>query len=254
LGDWYYKATPTSAAVLIDAPTTANAFHLIPSGTNNRLIFKPAANVYGTFTIKAYAWDRSNEDVVPDKTYATTDNTTDTSPYSANSVTFSLTVGTVNDRPGLIGVRSNTRIRFTDINRNAFNNSGDLLATLIEQIRPVVKDDDPLDNFGIAIVSATATSVGTWQYSIRDVAGIPQWAPFPQLNVNMAIHLRPNNNTVTGEITRIRFVPRSLSSIQTMNYYIWDMSNSITNGTRTMVNLSSTAYSITTLPGLLRIS
>jgi hypothetical protein len=254
LGDWYYKPTPSSAAVLISGLSTSNAFHLIPNGINNRLLFKPAQNVYGTFTIKAYAWDRSNEDNVADKTYAATDNTTDTSPYSANSVTFSLTVGTVNDRPGLIGVSPTTRIRFTDINRNAFTNMGDILATVIEQIRPVVKDEDPLDNFGIAVSSASATSVGTWQYSIRDIAGIPQWTSFPSLNINMALHLRPNNNTLTGEITRIRFLPRSLASFQTMVYYVWDMSNGITNGTRTMVNLSSTAYSMSTLPGLLRIT
>ena len=263
LGDWYYKATSSSTPVLISGLSKSNAFHLIPSGSNNRILFKPAANVYGTFTINAYAWDRSNEDTVPDKTYAAVDNTTDTASYSANSVTFSLTVGPVNDRPGLIGVGSNTRIRFTDVNRNAFNNSGDLLATLIEQIRPVVKDNDPLDNFGIAVVSANNTSIGIWQYSIRDVAGIPQWTTFPPLNTNtgmmyfdntFALHLRPNNNTVTGEITRIRFVPRSLTSFQTINYYIWDMSNSILNGTRTIVNLSSTAYSMSTLPGLLRIS
>ena len=254
LGDWYYKATPSSAAVLIGDLSTSNAFHLIPNGTNNRLLFKPAQHVYGTFTIKAYAWDRSNEDDVADKTYAATDNTTDTSPYSANSATFSLTVGTVNDRPGLIGVSSTTRIRFTDINRNAFTNMGDKLATLIEQIRPVIKDEDPLDNFGIAVSSASATSVGTWQYSLYDMAGIPQWTSFPSLNINMVLHLRPNDNSVTGEVTRIRFIPRSLASFQNINYYIWDMSNSIANGTRTMVNLTSTAYSTKVLPGLLRIT
>jgi hypothetical protein len=83
-----------------------------------------------------------------------------------------------------------------------------------------------------------------FDYSILEIGGVPQWIPVTTTN----IHLRPNDNPLTGQVTRIRVRPiPTLPQSQTINVLVWDMTNGITNGSITPINNSTKSYSTQTV-------
>jgi len=235
-GSWYVRKTGGLAVELTDLSRN-RAYHVAGDNDGTTLFFKPAGDIYGTFTIKAFVWDRSNEDVVSVYSYADASNTSETSSYSVASVDLQVTVSPVNDQPELqpvstVGTRINYPvIQMTTIPRTISNsvNVGELLRTLLDQIRPVVIDKDPLDTFGIVITSSN----NYFDYSISEINGVPQWT-----TVRPFTHLRPTDTTRI----RLRPIP-TIPQTQILNILIWDMTNGIQNGTITTINNTTKSYS-----------
>jgi hypothetical protein len=246
-GSWYIRKGDGSLVALTGL-TRSNAYH-VAGNDGSQIFFSPADDIYGTFTIKALVWDRSNEEDVAVHSYADASNNTETSSYSVASLDLQLTVTPVNDQPSVqpANVIRNTiiypTVEMTTVSRtiSPMANMGDKLSTLLQRyITPYVIDKDPLDVFGIVIM----TRNNYFDYSILEIGGVPQWIPVTTTN----IHLRPNDNPLTGQVTRIRVRPiPTLPQSQTINVLVWDMTNGITNGSITPINNSTKSYSTQTV-------
>jgi hypothetical protein len=246
-GSWYIRKGDGSLVALTGL-TRSNAYH-VAGNDGSRIFFSPADDIYGTFTIKALVWDRSNEEDVAVHSYADASNNTETSSYSVASLDLQLTVIPVNDQPIVqpVNVIQNTiiypTVEMTTVSRtiSSMVNMGDKLSTLLQRyITPYVIDKDPLDVFGIVIMTRNTY----FDYSILEIGGVPQWMPVTTTN----IHLRPNDNPLTGQVTRIRVRPiPTLPQSQTINVLVWDMVNGVTNGSITPINNSTKSYSTQTV-------
>ena len=241
-GSWYIEMA-NGSRVQLTGLDISNAYHVRPD-SGVKLLYVPAPNIYGLFKIYAYVWDRSNEADVPAFTYEPASNTTEISPYSVNSLEIQLTVSPANDAPVVNPIIRPSApsylpfIRLPNIIRGTMNNMGSKLVDLISQISPYVIDGDPLDTFGIVLLTINTS----WQYSIRDINGIPQWIPLTTKNV----HLMPLDNSSTGQITRIRYTQFNIPITNSIAFYVWDMTNNIVNGNTTpFINNNTRSYSDT---------
>ncbi|MBL8792853.1 MAG: hypothetical protein JNM56_03015, partial [Planctomycetia bacterium] len=253
-GTWQFFNTATGTFVNLGSPSLAAA-RLLPA--NVRLRFVPAKNFNGTATVTLVAWDRTvgtlngvvnlNTLTESGKTAFSIDFTNPTT-VADSLKTLTLVINAVNDAPVLSASKALTKIP-----PNPATNNGDAVSafTTISDV-----DGDPK---GIAIIGATGTAQGQWQFS-ND--GGSTWINFPAGTISAS------NAVLLPPTARVRFVPNAnVTGTFTLTFRAWDgtqssqsVENPLTPGFAAIRNIAgfgtggATAFSTATKQSAVRVA
>ncbi len=175
---------------LNNVPVTLGQTIPVANLNANQLRYRPAVNGQGpnyasfTFQVQDNAAS-SNLDLTPNL--------------------FTFNVFNTNDAPTF----TRTNIATLVISEDTTNSTG----ILVSQIANVIRDVDPGALFGIAIVDAPATTLGTWQYALNGTT----WQSLTGSSTNAARLL------AADATTRIRFLPNAnATGPSTLRLHAWD--------------------------------
>lgn len=219
-GQWQFSRDGGTSWTMFGTPTEAAARLLL---RQDRVRFLPSSGSTGTASISYRAWDLTagTAGQTADATAAVSGGT---SAFSAKVETAVVSVLSGNRSPTLA---ANGTRPLDDV----LEDDASSIGTRVEKIvGSAMSDADQGTRPGIAVVGATGTSNGTWQYSVD--AG-SSWVPLEDATATRAILL--------GAGDRLRFVPRkdfNGPTAATITYRAWDQSS---GSPGQMVNLSAPA-------------
>jgi hypothetical protein len=241
-GSWQYSTNNGLSWQAFPTVTNTSVLVLTEIGNTNKIRFIPNANFNGTVTFGFYAWDTLTG------TPGNVVTTTGTQSFSTGIATGSLQVTAVHDAP----VLSSGSYFFPAI--ASINNAPMIVSTetILSAFTVSSADEILPQNMGLAIVSTSGSSIGTWSYS-RD--NKTTWSPMTSVSATQAIHLSRS----TTEF--VKFMPATTTSRGSISLEIciWDKSNSgsiVSNIGNASVSGGSSAYSAlsATLTGNIGVS
>ncbi len=180
-GEWYYSDNSGSTWSVITGP-----IRMKESELNKFIRFEPGANANSdnAASFSIYAWDTTDE-LAPIDPFIES-NRGGITPYSINSITFTIRVVPINDAPIILGPQQDGSVQFTynvpSIYESGIENEIIIeCSTIITSLKESGKyvDIDASATLGIAVmdVSANKNGLGTWLYRTSDTAEIVSLNP-----------------------------------------------------------------------------
>ena len=200
-GLWQYSPNGSSWTTIVGVSVTQAL--LLPGGDSLR--FMPAANWSGPASLLFLAWDGSQGKAggVADVSSAG-----DTTPFSADAGTLQVTV---NPTPIWVG----TGAALPAIVSNTSFPAGNLVPAVFGNY---FHDDNLAVSVGVAIVGATGTASGTWEYSTDGT----KWTTFGTPKTTFGI-LSARNALLLSSGDQLRFVPNAgFAGTATLQAEAWD--------------------------------
>ncbi len=233
-GTWQYKIGAGAWTNVNDGSLAEG--HALLLDTADLLRFVPNADWNGAADFTFRAWDKTSGSA---GNYVDTSTNGNTTAYSVNTDTASITVNPVNDAPVLDN--SKTPV-LNAVNEDAGAPSG-AVGTLISDLVDIggalsnVTDIDASTITGIAIYSANTTN-GTWHYTID---GGTSWNPLGAVTAGSARLLADNAST------RLYFQPNADFSgtvSSAISFRAWDQTSGANGGSADVsTNGGTTAFS-----------
>ncbi len=200
-GTWQYSINGVTWIVM----SSLSQASALPLPASDLLRFVPVANSSGQANLFFVAWDGSQGTA---GSFFNITSTGGATPFSTNAGSLLVTVNPVPLWTGNAAV-------LPSIPANTSSPAGNSVNAVFGNY---FRDDNPAVSVGVALVSATGTASGTWEFSTDGTS----WTSFGTAKTTFGV-LSTSNAILLSASDRIRFVPNAgFAGTATLQAYAWD--------------------------------